>query len=315
MHLPGATPNLWSGLLLMTTLLFPASAAEFAEPSPALQTLVSNAVQRVLAQFADKKVRPDEMAVTLVDLRDRQHPQRGGYRNDVPIYPASVIKLFYMAAAHQWMADHRLDDTPELRRAMRDMIVESYNEATHYIVDLLTGTTSGPELSPSELGVWVEKRNAVTRYFEKLGYSGVIACKKPWGEGPYGRETQAIKAYQPSRNMLTTDATARLVCAMATGQAVTPERSAQMLELMKRNPAESGEKDPDTQARFTGPALPSGSKLWSKAGWTSETRHDAALVELPNGRQFILVVFTVNHANERGLIQEIARTVISGLAP
>ena len=64
----------------------------------------------------------------------------------MPIYPASVIKLFYLAAAHRWMEDNRLRDTPELRRAMRDMIVESYNEATHYVVDLLTDTTSDHHL-------------------------------------------------------------------------------------------------------------------------------------------------------------------------
>ena len=33
---------------------------------------------------------------------------------------------------------------PELRRGMRDMIVESLNEATGYLVDSLTDTTSGP---------------------------------------------------------------------------------------------------------------------------------------------------------------------------
>jgi beta-lactamase class A len=281
--------------------------------SPKHQALVEKAVEHTLQKFADRKLLPQEVAVTLLDLADPARPRRGSYRGDVLIYPASVIKLCYLVAAHRWMEDGRLSDTAELRRAMRDMIVESYNEATHYIIDLLSGTTSGPELPEAELVGWVEKRNVVTRYFEAMGYTGVIACKKPWGEGPYGRETQAIRAFKPSRNMLTTDDTARLVCEIAGGQSVSPRRSAEMLELMKRNPFGTAEKDPDGQSKFTGPALPPGSKLWSKAGWTSETRHDATLIELPGGRRIVLVVFTVNHANEREIIPEIARILLAGL--
>lgn len=283
--------------------------------SPKHQALVDGAVQQTMLKFADRKLQTNEVAVTLIDLSDPARPQRGAYRGDIAIYPASVIKLCYLVAAHRWMEDGRLSDTPELRRAMRDMIVESYNEATHYIIDLLTGTTSGPELPEGELPGWVEKRNAVTRYFESMGYTGVIACKKPWGEGPYGRETQAIRAFKPNRNMLTTDDTARLVCEIAAGHAVSARRSAEMLELMKRDPFGTADKDPDSQSKFTGPALPAGSKLWSKAGWTSDTRHDAALIELPGGRRLILVVFTVNHANEREIIPNIARFILAGLPP
>ena len=42
----------------------------------------------------------------------------------------------------------------------------------------------------------------------------------------------------------------------------------------------------------------------------SESRHDAAYVELPNGAKFVLVTFTVDHANEREIIPTIARAVV-----
>src|SRR5689334_20995681 len=113
----------------------------------ALQSLVDSAVATTLVRFAARNFRADQVAVTLVDLRHPATPVRASHRGDVQIYPASVVKLFYLVAAHRWMEDGKLADTPELRRAMRDMIVESYNEATHYVVDLLTDTTSGPELS------------------------------------------------------------------------------------------------------------------------------------------------------------------------
>ena len=43
----------------------------------------------------------------------------------------------------------------------------------------------------------------------------------------------------------------------------------------------------------------------------SEVRHDAAYVELPNGAKFVLVTFTVDHANERGIIPIIAKAVVA----
>ena len=277
-------------------------------PTNALSAVVTAAVRATREQFP--KLQADQIAITLTDLRDPARPLHASHRGDAAIYPASVIKLFYLAAAHRWLEDGRLADTPELRRALNDMIVHSSNDATHYVLDLLTGTTSGPELPEDELKVWQEKRNAVNRYFATLGYVGINANKKPWGDGPYGRETQASKAFQPNRNLLTTDATARLLAEIATGQCVTPPRSTAMLALLKRDPFDAKIRDANDQAKFTGGALPPGARLWSKAGWTSRTRHDAAYVEVPDGRKFILVVFTEGHANERGIIHAVARQVL-----
>src|SRR5262245_5878680 len=146
--------------------------------SARLQQLVDQGVSQTIEKFADKKLETNQIAVTLVDLTDPQKPVQAGYRGSEQIYPASVIKLFYLVAAHRWMEDGKLKDTEELRRAMRDMIVDSYNEATGYIVDSLTGTTSGPELSPGEMDEWYLKRNAVNRYFASLGYTNINVNRK-----------------------------------------------------------------------------------------------------------------------------------------
>ena len=309
--LPGAVA-LCVGLLAIS----PSRAAERHDgspPSAQLQTLAERAAQSAFGQFRPSQLKPEQLALTLVDLHDPAHPSRASIRGDVPIYPASVIKLFYLAAAHRWLEDGKLADTPELRRALRDMIVDSSNDATHFVIDLLTGTTSGPELPDDEIKLWFERRSVVTRYFASLGYTDINASKKPWGDGPYGRESQAIRLFEPKRNMLTTDATARLLAEIATGHCVTPARSAEMMSLLARDPA-TKDPDPDNQAKFTGPALPAGAKLWSKAGWTSQTRHDAAYIELPNGAKFVLVIFTTDHANEREIIRSVAKVVVDGMA-
>ncbi len=287
-----------------------------------LQTILNHAVSQTLADFNAIQLTPEQLAVTLVDLREPAQPVWANYRGDVLIYPASVIKLFYLQAAHAWLERGQLADTAELRRALHDMIVYSYNEATGYVIDLLTGTTSGPELTPEELAVWHDRRNAVNRYFAALGYTHINVNKKPWCEGPYGRETQAIAAYEPKRNWLTTDAAARILVEIATGRAVTPERSQQMLALMQRDFVHALGLDPvlaasghENQASdFSARGLPPEARLWSKAGYTSATRHDAAYVELPNGHRFVLVTFTVDHANEKAIIPNVVRLVTQSLA-
>jgi hypothetical protein len=162
---------------------------------------------------------------------------------------------------------------------------------------------------------WQEKRNVVNRYYVSLGYTNINVNQKTFCEDAYGREQLSRGPNGENRNKLTTDATARLLTEIVTGKAVTPERSAQMMELLKRD--YTGEsKDGDDQGHgFTGIALQglAGVRLWSKAGWTSTTRHDAAYLELPDGSKFVLVTFTTDHANEREIIPTVAKVVIDGI--
>ncbi|MFL6332101.1 MAG: serine hydrolase [Pyrinomonadaceae bacterium] len=285
--------------------------------SARLQKVVDDAARVALERFKEKGLAEKHLAITLIDLTDPAHPERASFRGAEPIYPASVVKLFYLAAAHRWLEDGRLKESEEFTRGLHDMIVDSSNDATAFVLDSLTGVSSGAELSPAELKAWGEKRNVVNRYYAALGYAvgaaGINVNQKPWCEGPYGRERQFLGPKFENRNKLTTDATARLLAEIVTGRAVTPERSRRMMELLKRDFAGKSE-DPDDQAHgFTGLALEPGTRLWSKAGWTSTARHDAAYLELPDGRRLVLVTFTTDFAKEREIIPTVAREVINGV--
>ncbi len=296
-------------ILLLLALTAPAQTTN-------LQQLVDKAAHAALEKFEDKKLLESQLSITLTDLRDSQHPVTASFRGGERIYPASVVKLFYLAAAHRWLEDRKIQETDELNRALRNMIVDSSNEATQYIVDVLTHTTGGYELPPKEMKEWLNKRNSVNRYFSSLGYTGINVNQKTFNEDAYGREKESRGPNGENRNKLTTDATARLLTEIATGRAVTPARSAQMMELLKRDFSGTS-KNPDDQAHgFTGLALQgmTGVKLWSKAGWTSTTRHDAAYIEMPNGAKFVLVVFTTDHSNDRDIIPTVARVIIDGLS-
>lgn len=287
------------------------------ENSLELQTILNTSIADVLNAYPPRGFKVDDIAATLIDLRNAGDLRGASFNGEKSIYPASVVKMFYMAALERQLEDGKIKTTTELQRGLRDMIVDSSNEATQYILDVLTDTSSGAELPPKEFEKWQFKRNRVNRFYSAMGYERINVNQKTFCEDAYGIEQQTRNYKGQNRNMLTTNATARLLAEIVLGRMNTPERTRAMMDLMKRDPfAES--KDPDSQATgFTGMALSgkkiAGSKLWSKAGWTSKSRHDAAYVETPDGLKFVLVIFTENHANEREVIPSIAGKVIDRL--
>jgi len=297
-------------LVALLVLCVPVTAQQ-----PSLQDLVDRAARTILERFADKKLQQDQLSITVIDLREPKHPRTASFRGNERIYPASVVKLFYLVAAHRWLEDKKIEQTPELTRALRDMIVDSSNEATQYVLDVLTHTTGGYELPPKEMEEWQYQRDAVNRYFSSLGYTNINVNQKTFCEDAYGRERVSRGPNGENRNKLTTDATARLMMEIVTGKAANPARTAQMMALLKREYTGQS-SDPDDQGHgFTGIALQGreGVRLWSKAGWTSTTRHDVAYIEMPDGAKFVLATFTTNHSNEREIIPTVARVVIEGL--
>ena len=300
---------------LCLILLLSLSALAQQKPKPSLQEILDRAAKTTLARFADKNLEEKQLSITLIDLRNPQRPVTASFRGNERIYPASVVKLFYLVAAHRWLEDKKIELTPELTRALRDMIVDSSNEATQYVVDVLTQTTAGYELPAKEMEEWQYKRNAVNRYFSGLGYTNINVNQKTFCEDAYGRERVSRGPNGENRNKLTTDATARLMMEIVTGKAANPARTAMMMDLLKREYTGTSNDGDDQGHGFTGIALKGveGARLWSKAGWTSTTRHDVAYIEMPDGQKFVLATFTTEHANEREIIPTVARAVIEGL--
>jgi beta-lactamase class A len=300
---------------LCLLFLFSISTAAQQQTKPSLQDVVDRAAKTTLERFADKKLEEKQLSLTLIDMRDPQRAPTASFRGNERVYPASVVKLFYLVAAHRWLEDKKIEMTPELNRALRDMIIDSSNEATQYVLDVLTHTTSGYELPAKEMEEWQYKRNAINRYFTELGYTNINVNQKTFCEDAYGRERVSRGPNGENRNKLTTDATARLMMEIVKGKVANPARTAIMMDLLKRDySGTSG--DADDQGRgFTGIALKGveGARLWSKAGWTSTTRHDVAYIELPDGRKFVLATFTSDHSNEREIIPTVARVVMVGL--
>lgn len=297
---------------IVAALLFVAASAlanyrEYTDVprDPSLDTKLRRAAEASLAQFPNLKA--DDLALSLVDVTHADTMGRGDYHGDAPFYPASVIKLFFMVDTYA----QQKQNLPDVGRALKEMIGVSDNDATAFIVDILTDTTSGPQLQGRALRKFTERRKVVTKFFTGMGYD-VNAMMKPWSFGPYGRDAQLVFPDKRYRNRTTANAVASLLLWIVRRRAVSPEASEAMMTLLSR-PLDEPPGEGNQTREFIGGALPAGARLWSKAGWTSEVRHDAAYVELPGGRKLILVIYTRGHAADTTLLPAITRNVLAEL--
>jgi Beta-lactamase enzyme family len=272
---------------------------------PSIETKVRHAAEAALKQYP--KLTADNLAISVVELTRADTMGRGDYHGAVAFYPASVIKIFFMTETfHQGK-----ENVPDVPRALKEMIGVSDNDATAFILDVISDTCSGPQLQGKALGRFIEKRGVVNRYFNAMDYD-ISAMMKPMEFGPYGRDVEVLGANRERRNRMTANDASALMLWIARRRAVSTAASDAMLALLER-PLNPQRKEENQVNEFIGAALPAGSKLWSKAGWTSEVRHDAAYVELPDGRKMVVVVCTRGPADDVTLIPGIARLLLGEL--
>jgi beta-lactamase class A len=298
----------------------------FYSPDPAMQQVVADLIG--VLELQDRPGLAQQLSITWVRFDRSQigaaldggpeafwqrRPRGAGWGGDRRCYPASVVKLVYLIAAEAWLQEGLLEDGSELRRALEDMIRDSSNDATGLVVDLLSGTTSGPALPPERMQAWMAQRQLVNRWLAGLAWGeldGCNACQKTWGDGPYGRERAFYGPALENRNRLSSDAASRLLLGVMASALVSPPACGRMREVLRRPlDAASRAADPENQVDgFLGEGLPQGASLWSKAGWMSQARHDAAYVEAEGHAPFLLSVFSegTRQAADTKLLPEIA---------
>jgi hypothetical protein len=229
--------------------------------------------------------------------------------------PGSLVNLIYLVACEAWLQRQLLRDEPELRRAMAAMVkpAPSAHGATGLIVDLLSGTTSGPSLTEDRFITWKSQRELVTHWLESLGWPELVgwqACQKTWADGPYGRELDFHRAVQGYRNLLTTDGTARLLEAVMAGSIISPPACRRMQSLLERPLGDSSMNtaELDELAEFINPGISPNTRIWGKASWIGEARHGAAYVETELGPPMLLIVVSEGATcpSQEGLLPEIA---------
>ncbi len=252
----------------------------------------------------EKEGRPNlqnNIAITWIRYDNPTPSPSTGYGTGLNInknfYPASVVKIVYALATVIWIKKDLICDSVELRRALNEMISNSNNDATGYILDLLTGTTSGPSLNEESFEAWKIQRQLINNWLDSINWPEIKnwnCSQKTWNEGPFGREKDFYGQNNEHRNNMTTNGTARLFESLMTNQMLTTIESAKLKKIFSRSiDPVARKKNPENQIDgFLGEGLPLASKLWSKAGLMSEARHDVAWWVAPNKNPMLLVVFT-----------------------
>jgi hypothetical protein len=302
-------------------LLFLSTSLRAAEPpraapiqrSAELDALLSRVTGEVVLEFSSAGLTPEGLAISVIDLAPRTGgpPSAGSYRGDVAYYPASVVKAFYLVYYESEKEAGRLKDTPEIVRAVHDMITVSSNDATGFVVDAITDTTSGPEIeSTRKWEKWKKRRDAVNRFFLARGYRDFNANQKTFCEDAYGRE-QIFRDGGRNRNRFTPDDVARLFKEIARAEIVGPAGTQEMLGLLARDitPEKPYDDLELEDARLAGQKLPAGTRIWSKSGDAYDYHHLVARVLLPNGSDFVIAAFTKGVRTVPGVIARIYEKV------
>ncbi len=264
---------------------------------------MANCLKGLIDRF-EKEGRPnlhENIAITCIRY-NKQNPSSSsgygtGWNSNKNFYPASVVKIVYALATQVWLEQDLIVDSEELRRALHEMIANSNNDATSYILDLLTGTTSGPCLNESNYQAWSTQRQLINLWLNELKWPEMKnwnCSQKTWNEGPFGREKDFYGKRNENRNSMTTDGSARLFESLMTLDMLPKSKSDNLKTVFQRSlDPVIRKKDLENQVDgFLGAGLPLASKLWSKAGLMSEVRHDVAWWVGPNQNPMLAVVFT-----------------------
>jgi beta-lactamase class A len=287
----------------------------FFQTNSSLSETVETILNNTWKQFPS--LGKNDIALTvIIDDKNNSSLQGYSYRGDERIYPASIVKLFYLVAVEAWLQEGKVKTSSEFDRAVRDMIIESSNDATSLVMDTLTQTTSGYELPEGEFQQWQKQRNRINDYFQGYHweeFNHINVNQKTWCDGPYGRERMFLGENYDNRNMLTTNAVARLFYSIMNDLVVTDKACEKMRNLLKRdaNKKQLEENEEENQINgFLGESLPNNAQIWSKAGWTSKVRHDCAYIHLPDSPPYLLVVFTEGKAR-RTLLPFISQQLLA----
>jgi beta-lactamase class A len=297
-------------LLIAVLLFLPLAArADFREfkavPVDAgLGAKLTRAADASLKDFP--KLTADNLALSVIDLTKPDAPVRADYHGDASFYPASLVKLFFMIETY-----HQGKITPEIERALREMIEVSDNDAAAFLLDILTDTCSGSELEGKALEDFIDRHRKLNRSFATLGYD-ISAMIKPWSFGPFGRDMQIMGENKVNRNRASANSFASLLLWIVRRHAVSAPASTAMMSLLER-PLSPPRPTENQVKEFFGESLPPGTKLWSKEGDTSEVRHDAAYIELPSGRKLVVVILTRGAADEKTLLPTIGKHLLAEL--
>ena len=202
--------------------------------------------------------------------------------NNRSYYPASLMKMFCMAATYQKIEEGKVAEK-DVYNLLKDMITVSSNDAFNQLVVRKIGTT------------------AVRDWINNNGYTNTYQCAG-YAVGSYYQQT----IIGPGTNQSTVYDCGKLLESIYKGTCVSKEASEKMLNLLKAQ-----------TIRYKIPnVIPSNVVVANKTGEVANNNHDCAIVFL-NNNPYIICVMSENIGNAMGYtwcIRNISKTVYNYMA-
>ena len=278
---------------------------------------LNDILDRVCAK--NKENLKNDIAITWINYKSKNNRIHKGFgfgiNNKKLIYPASIVKLVYGFAVYAWIETKKILLSEEISDSVKKMLIYSSNDATSFVIDILTGTTSGPCIEGVHWDNWKYQRSIINDWLKDLNWSELYeinCCQKTWEDAPFGREKEFYGIENKNKNMMTTDATARILEEIMINLDYQKD-NLNLRSFLQRNLDKNVlDKDPLNQVDgFLGEGLPKNINFWSKAGLMSQVRHDAAWWINNQSVQTLLVVFGdgEKYSKDKTLFPEIAKAV------
>jgi len=265
-------------LLALSVLLIQcfAATAVYAAKYPSLQESRDAELQKGLEQVLSRiglkaAVRSRQLAVALVDVTEPEKPRVAAVNGNRMIYAASLPKIAILLGAFEEIERGGMPLDSTTQRELTDMIRVSSNGAATRMLNKV-GKERLAEILQSDRyrlydrgsngGLWVGKD---------------YAKKGVWRRDPLANLSHGATAIQ----------TARFYYLLETGRLVSPERSAQMKQVLS---------NPGLHHKFVlGLSHDPDARIYRKSGSWRKWHADSAIVE-NDGHTYILVALA-EHAN------------------
>lgn len=290
---------------------------------PQLQSVVED----ILKLVRNKSLPTKNLSIVLVDASTNKF---AGYQQEIPHFPASVAKMFWLVALHGQINQEMWNNSKAFDPFITKMMQESDNNSSSFIIDLMTDAhSSKANLNTEEFQTWIAKRKFyINSYFQQAGYQSVNVTQKTYPipylnlQEPKGNELQVRldpnnPAKKPIRNQVSTIDAARLMYEVChSKQSVNQQFSERMCGFLKRdiNPKSwksIKKEDFNPIETFFGESLPSkNTDFFSKAGWTSNSRQEVAMIRmLDRQKEYILAIFAEDpqYAKSKNIFPEISK--------
>jgi len=233
------------------------------------KTLQNRLHQLIKDRGLQKKVQAKRLAITIVDIRDLQHPKLAAVNGEQMIYAASLPKIAILLGAFIEIEKGILKPDDKLWSDMTRMIRYSDNAAASRVLDRVGGKRILEILQDPDFALYDPRHH------------GGIWLGKAYSKGP---------AYQrdPLHNLshaATTTQAARFYYLLETHQLINPQLTEKMKEILSK---------PAIKHKFVKglQGIP-GIKIYRKSGSWKQYHADSALVEFGE-HKYIIVALAVS---------------------